>query len=90
VTHRALTGPRLSPGQPGYAQEVLHTLVCIQEIRSKMDRNELNTVKQARAAGLSWTDISTALGVTRQSAWERWREVDGDMDDTATSTAEPA
>jgi hypothetical protein len=23
-----------------------------------------------------WTEIATALGVTRQSAWERWHELD--------------
>ncbi|WP_458114598.1 helix-turn-helix domain-containing protein [Arthrobacter sp. R1-13] len=33
-------------------------------------------MRQARKAGLSWTEIATALGVTRQSAWERWRELD--------------
>jgi hypothetical protein len=33
-------------------------------------------VREARKAGLSWTDIATALGVTRQSAWERWHELD--------------
>jgi hypothetical protein len=37
---------------------------------------ELSTVRQAREAGLSWTEIATSLGVTRQSAWERWHELD--------------
>ncbi len=54
----------------------MYTLSCIQELRSKIDRNELATVKLARQAGLSWTDIATALGVSRQAAWERWREID--------------
>jgi DNA invertase Pin-like site-specific DNA recombinase len=76
VTHRALTGPRKSAAEAGHSQEVLYTLACIQEVRAKIDRNELQTVKIARAAGLSWTDIATALGITRQSAWEKWRELD--------------
>jgi hypothetical protein len=29
-----------------------------------------------RKAGLSWAEIATALGVTRQAAWERWHEID--------------
>jgi DNA invertase Pin-like site-specific DNA recombinase len=60
-----------------WAAELRYTLQCIQEIRAKCDRTELQTVRQAREAGLSWTDIATSLGVTRQSAWERWHEVDG-------------
>ena len=55
---------------------MLYTLTCIQEIRQKCDRTELSTVQQARKAGLSWTEIATALAVTRQSAWERWHELD--------------
>lgn len=87
VTHRALTGPRQTPesapNPDAYRQEVLYTLQCVQEIRAKLDRNELRTVKLARQAGLSWTDIATSLGVSRQAAWERWREVD---DEAAAST----
>ncbi|RAM38567.1 hypothetical protein DBZ45_04185 [Arthrobacter globiformis] len=52
------------------------TLRCIQEVRQKCDQTELGTVRQARKAGLSWTEIAGALGVTSQSTWERWRELD--------------
>lgn len=79
VTYRALTGARgWYPDMPSQAwtAELRYTLQCIQEIRAKCDRTELQTVRQAREAGLSWTDIATSLGVTRQSAWERWHEVD--------------
>ena len=80
VTHRALTGPSRAAGirstKEAWDHEILYTLSCIQEIRSKIDRNELATVKLAREAGLSWTDIATALGISRQAAWERWREID--------------
>lgn len=83
VTHRALTGPRLTRdagNEDAWKREVLYTLECIQEIRQKCDRTELNTVRQARQTALSWTEIATALGVTRQAAWERWHELDEDLD----------
>ena len=80
VTHRALTGPRLNqdhtPGDGSLKKEILYTLNCIQEIRTKIDRNELSTVQKARQAGLSWTEIATSLGTSRQAAWERWHELD--------------
>jgi DNA-binding transcriptional regulator YiaG len=80
VTHRALAGPRRTGGaasnEAAWKHEVLYTLTCIQQIRQKCDRTELETVRHARKAGLSWTEIATALGVTRQSAWERWHELD--------------
>jgi uncharacterized NAD(P)/FAD-binding protein YdhS len=34
------------------------------------------TVRQARDAGHSWTEIGDALGVTKQTAWQRFS---GDM-----------
>jgi PASTA domain len=33
-------------------------------------------VRTARRHGKSWAEIATKLGVTRQSAWERWRDLD--------------
>jgi len=84
VTHRALTGPRrigaAATNEAAWKAEVLYTLRCIQEIRQTCDRTELNTVRQARGVGLSWTEIATALGVTRQAAWERWHELDEDLE----------
>ena len=52
------------------------TLTAIQQVRQACDLTELRTVRYARKAGLSWAEIATALGVTRQAAWERWHEVD--------------
>jgi hypothetical protein len=56
--------------------EVLYTLTSIRNIRAKVDRSELVTVQKARELGMSWTEIATALGVTRQAAWERLHEMD--------------
>ena len=55
---------------------MLTTLSALQEVRQQCDSTELLTVRYARKAGLSWTEIAAALGVKRQSAWERWHEVD--------------
>jgi hypothetical protein len=70
-TYRALNGPREDT-----KHEVLKTLSSIRETRAKIDRSELVTVQKARQLGMSWTEIATALGVTRQAAWERLHEVE--------------
>jgi hypothetical protein len=41
-----------------------------------LDQAELEAVRTARRLGKSWAEIATHLGVTRQSAWERWRDLD--------------
>jgi DNA-binding Lrp family transcriptional regulator len=51
----------------------------MREVRAKIDRSELETVRKARQAGITWTEIAAALGVTRQAAWERLREMDVDI-----------
>ncbi|WP_369745164.1 AsnC family protein [Paenarthrobacter sp. AMU7] len=60
----------------GWKAEVATTLRAIQEVRQTCDNTELATVKHARKAGLSWAEIATALGVSRQAVWERWHEID--------------
>ena len=81
VTHRALAGPKFTAGgnEETRKRDLLYTLQCVQEVRGKIDRTELATVRQAREAGLSWTEIATSLGVSRQAAWERWHELDKDV-----------
>lgn len=79
VTHAALTGPkprRADEPDEAWRARLVSTLSSVREIRQKCDRTELRTVHEARKAGMSWTEIATALGVTRQSAWERWHELD--------------
>ena len=39
-------------------------------------RPNSGAVRTARSHGKSWAEIATRLGVTRQSAWERWRDLD--------------
>jgi transposase-like protein len=45
-------------------------------VRRTLDQAELAAVRAARLHGKSWAEIATYLGVTRQSAWERWRDLD--------------
>ncbi|MGJ3192253.1 AsnC family protein [Paenarthrobacter sp. FR1] len=75
-----MKGPRVtgvSRSSPqGWKAEVVTTLRAIQEVRQECDNTELTTVKHARKAGLSWAEIATALGVSRQAVWERWHEID--------------
>jgi hypothetical protein len=52
-------------------------------VRRLLERAELAAVRSARRHGRSGSEIATGLGVARQSAWERWRDLDDD-------TAEPA
>ena len=85
AVHRAMKGPRWTSAALSNPQawkaEVVTTLMAIQQVRKTCDHSELATVKYARKAGLSWTEIATALGVTRQSAWERWHEIDETLPD---------
>lgn len=37
-----------------------------------LDKLQRDLVRQARAAGRSWTDIGACLGISRQSAWEKF------------------
>ncbi len=65
--------------------DALDALSDVGLLRRLLDQAELGAVRVARHGGKSWAEIATRLGVTRQSAWERWR----DLDDAA-ETAEQA
>jgi hypothetical protein len=41
-------------------------------VAGALDKLQRHLVWQARAAGKSWTEIGTALGITKQSAWQRF------------------
>jgi hypothetical protein len=45
-------------------------------VRDLIGQAEYAVVNEARRQGKSWTDIGVALGMTRQSAWERWHQDD--------------
>jgi len=63
--------------QPGPLSrpETLELLALSEVIARKAAYGRQLTVRSARAAGASWTQIGAALGTTKQSAWEahsRW------------------
>ncbi len=61
-------------------EDALAALGDIGLVRRLLDSAELEAVRTARRHRRSWAEIATTLGVTRQSAWERWRDLD-DADD---------
>ncbi len=60
----------------GGADDALGALDDINSLRRALDQAELAAVRAARGAGRSWAEIATMLGITRQSAWERWRDLE--------------
>jgi hypothetical protein len=69
---------RLAVGgkRPSEDDDGLASLSDIGVVRRMLDQAELTAVRTARLRGKSWAEIATHLGVTRQSAWERWRDLD--------------
>jgi PASTA domain-containing protein len=57
-------------------EAALDALSDIGALRRLLDQAELAAVRAARGRAKSWAEIATRLGVTRQSAWERWRDLD--------------
>jgi hypothetical protein len=72
----ALDGPDGDPGATALSrQEALELLALGEVIARKAGYGRQLTVRSARAAGASWSQIGAALGTSKQSAWEaysRW------------------
>jgi hypothetical protein len=67
--------PRRHVDERVYAQ-LLKALCETQQFESNLTQYRERTIREARRAGAPWSRIADALGVTRQSAWERYRHVD--------------
>jgi hypothetical protein len=72
------TGSDVEAGGPSTGDAALDALSDIGVVRRLLDQTELAAVKAARGNRQTWAEIATRLGMTRQSAWERWRDLDGD------------
>lgn len=62
---------------PLTTEEALHLLALGEVITRKANYGRQLSVRSARSAGASWSQIGAALGTTKQSAWEahaRWIE----------------
>jgi ATP-dependent Clp protease ATP-binding subunit ClpX len=53
-------------------ERLLEDLREIRHVRQRLDREEGEIVDLLRVKGYSWEQIGGALGVTRQSAWEKY------------------
>lgn len=53
-------------------EELLAEMVWAQTAHENVDRAVTRHVAALRARGVSWARIGNALGMTRQSAWERF------------------
>ncbi len=67
---------RWRAARSGDGEAALEALADVGELRRALDQTELTAVRAARREGRSWTEIATQLGITRQSAWEKWRDLD--------------
>jgi hypothetical protein len=69
--------PAGTPVRPEWAAQLpddalLASLPKMAAVSALVDRQLAIWVGKARARGITWTRIGTALGMTRQSAWERF------------------
>jgi hypothetical protein len=52
--------------------ELLAALPKFQSVAAQVEKQLAGYVRHARSRGITWTRIGAALGMTRQSAWERF------------------
>jgi|SRR5215472_1149329 len=52
--------------------DLLAALPKVTALSAQVDHQLCHSVAQARSRGITWTRIGAALGMTRQSAWERF------------------
>ncbi|WP_106401044.1 hypothetical protein [Actinocorallia populi] len=74
-TREALASPDDDGIEPLTREEALELLALGEVIARKAAQGRQLTVRSARRAGASWTQIGAALGTTKQAAWEahnRW------------------
>jgi hypothetical protein len=82
-----LDGRTPRAGHPDDGEGALAALADVGFVRHLLDQAELVAVRTARRHGKSWAEIAVKLGVTRQSAWERWRDLD---ETTGSASLQPA
>lgn len=68
------TAPRLPMWETMTEDEVLDHLPRIRAVQAQIDDNMRDWVRHLRSRDVSWERIGAALAMTRQSAWERFKE----------------
>ena len=67
------TGPRLLPwDRADSVEEALANLPNVARAQAQVEESLLGWVRRARTLGATWAQVGGALGITRQSAWERF------------------
>ena len=56
----------------GTDEQELERMLALHNSRQQVDRQVSVIVRRLRARGVTWTRIGAALGISRQSAWERY------------------
>ena len=64
--------PALPRNDDMTAEELLALLPNAAAAGAQVERNLVEWVRRARALGATWARIGETLGMTRQSAWERF------------------
>jgi ClpX C4-type zinc finger len=65
--------PRLLPWElTASLDAALANLPNVARAQSQVEESLLGWVRRARTLGATWAQIGDALGITRQSAWERF------------------
>ncbi len=68
--------PERRPPSGDEGEQALLALTDIGALRRLLDQTEFEAIRIARRSGRSWAEVAVRLGITRQSAWERWQDVD--------------
>ena len=55
-----------------WESDPLATLCETARLGTALEKLQAELVRHARRAGRSWTEIGSALGTTRQAAWQRF------------------
>lgn len=58
--------------QEAPVEQAMQRMVALHRSRQQVDREAAAAVKAVRERGVTWSRIGAALGMTRQSAWERY------------------
>jgi len=72
IESKAKGDPQLPWEHWASADQVLENLPRIAAASAQVEQNLTGAVRRARALGATWARIGDALGMTRQSAWERF------------------
>ncbi|MGD0082151.1 MAG: ClpX C4-type zinc finger protein [Acidimicrobiales bacterium] len=65
--------PRVAPWeQETTLEDILINLPRIAAAGAQVEQNLVKWVRKARSTGATWARVGEALGITRQSAWERF------------------